>query len=175
MTNVWQFVGYKNSGKTTLISSLIPLLKDKGFKTAVIKHDVHGFTLDHPGTDTNEFHEAGADGVAITSPFRTAVIHEEGARLQELIISLQRYDLILVEGFKQEAYPKLLLLRSSEDIELLDQVSEVRVLVLNPNMDKNNELLLEFQRSSSVPIFDWNEVSNITEWMCQEMNRLRTK
>lgn len=168
--NVWQIVGYKNSGKTTLISSLIPLLKDKGFRTAVIKHDVHGFTLDHPGTDTNEFHEAGADAVAITSPYRTALIREEGVSLQALIQQFQGYDVILVEGFKLEAYPKLLLLRSHEDIELLDQVSMVRGLVLNPDIDRNNELLLAFQRSSSVPMFNWNETLEIAEWMWQKMN-----
>lgn len=168
--NVWQIIGYKNSGKTTLISMLIPFFKARGFRTVVIKHDVHGFTLDHPGTDTNEFHEAGADAVAITSPYRTALIREEGVSLEELIQQFQGYDLILVEGFKLEAYPKLLLLRSHEDVELLDQVNNVRGLVFNPDMDKNAELLLAFQRSSLVPMFNWNEPMEIAKWMWQEMN-----
>lgn len=49
---VCQFFGYKNSGKTTLICHLIPLLQQNGFTVAVIKHDAHGFEIDQPGTDT---------------------------------------------------------------------------------------------------------------------------
>lgn len=167
--NIWQITGYKNSGKTTLITALIPLLKAKGCKTAVIKHDIHGFQLDHPGTDTHSFHEAGADAVAITSPYRSAVIVEEGETLQQIVDRLQHYDVVLVEGFKQALYPKLLLLRNHEDGELLDKVKEVRGLVVNHDMKKEHELLLDYNKSNPVPVFTWNETEDIAEFMWHEM------
>ncbi|MGM1044635.1 MAG: molybdopterin-guanine dinucleotide biosynthesis protein B [Bacillota bacterium] len=166
---VWQITGYKNSGKTTLITALIPLLKAKGCRTAVVKHDTHGFNLDHPGTDTHSFHEAGADTVAITSPYQTAVIVEEGETLQQLVDRFQDYDVILVEGFKQELYPKLLLLRDHEDEELLESVRGVKGLVVHHDMKKEHELLLEYNKSNPVPVFTWNETDEIAAFLWHEM------
>lgn len=60
--NVVQICGYKNSGKTTLIAALLPLLKEQGLRVAVIKHDSHGFDIDHKGTDTFRFREAERKG-----------------------------------------------------------------------------------------------------------------
>lgn len=168
---VWQITGYKNSGKTTLVSALIPLLKSKGCRTAVIKHDVHGFNLDHSGTDTHSFREAGADAVAITSPNRSALIWEEGETLQQMVEQLQEYDVILVEGFKQETYPKLLLLRGREDMELLEQVSELRGIVIQSQMKREQGLLLEYLSSNPVPVFEWSDAEEIAAFMWQEMQR----
>lgn len=62
--------GTKNSGKTTLITRLLPVLTGKGYKVAVIKHDGHDFACDVPGTDSYRFTENGAYGVAVFSPHR---------------------------------------------------------------------------------------------------------
>ena len=62
--------GVHNSGKTTLLEKLLPLLRRRGLKVGVIKHDGHDFTPDVPGTDSFRLREAGADGVAVYSSQR---------------------------------------------------------------------------------------------------------
>ncbi|WP_458122228.1 molybdopterin-guanine dinucleotide biosynthesis protein B [Paenibacillus sp. Z6-24] len=128
---VVQIVGYKNSGKTTLVTGLLRLGVARGMRIAVIKHDAHEFQMDHAGTDTFAHTEAGAAAVAITSPARTAIIREQPSTLQQLVMELaahaaKPYDLILVEGFKQENYPKAVLIARESDVELLDQLSELQ-------------------------------------------------
>lgn len=157
-----QLCGYKNSGKTTLITALIPLLKQHGLRIAVIKHDRHGFEMDHEGTDTYKYREAGAEGIAIASPGRTAMLREAEMELTSLIQLYCDYDLVLVEGYKMEPYPKLVLLRGPEDIELVDQVKEIRGLVVRPDMLKEPSALLHIQQRAEVPLFSWNDTERIT-------------
>lgn len=157
-----QICGYKNSGKTTLITALIPLLKQHGLRVSVIKHDRHGFEMDHKGTDTYKFREAGAEGIAIASPGRTAILQEMELELESLIQLYSDYDLVLIEGYKMEPYPKLVLLRGSEDIELLDQVEEIRGLVVRPDMLKEPSAMQPIQLRTAVPLFTWNDTERIT-------------
>lgn len=105
--------GVKNSGKTTLITKLIPVLNARGCRTAVVKHDGHDFSCDIPGTDTYKFIESGAYGTAIFSPYRMFV-HKVGTGENEesLISMFPEADLILLEGFKESSYPKLEIIRS---------------------------------------------------------------
>lgn len=106
--------GVKNSGKTTLITKLIPVLGEKGYRTAVIKHDGHDFACDIPGTDTYKFTDSGAYGVAIFSPYRM-FIHKVGTGETEesLIAMFPEADLILMEGFKELTCPKLEIVRKA--------------------------------------------------------------
>ncbi|WP_082210227.1 molybdopterin-guanine dinucleotide biosynthesis protein B [Paenibacillus durus] len=122
---VCQVVGYKNSGKTTLICELIPLLKAKGCSVAVIKHDVHGFETDRPGTDTWKQREAGAGAVAITGKDQSFIYESRSRELAELIQAFMHYDYVLVEGFKEEPYPKIVLLRNEADLELASRLHGV--------------------------------------------------
>ena len=94
------FAGYSGSGKTTLIEALIPILKDKGFKVAVIKHDAHRIEIDHEGKDTYRFSKAGADEVMISSKDRSVYIRERERTLDEMIRDADGMDIILVEGYK---------------------------------------------------------------------------
>lgn len=129
MTPVVQIVGYKNSGKTTLITRLVKIFNGMSLRVAVIKHDLHGFEADREGTDSFRFREAGAAAAAITSPWRTAIFEERETPLAKLIEQFDRYDLILVEGFKREAYPKMVLLRSAEDEPLIQDLQQVFAVV----------------------------------------------
>ncbi|MDT3424732.1 molybdopterin-guanine dinucleotide biosynthesis protein B [Paenibacillus forsythiae] len=122
---VCQFVGYKNSGKTTLISELIPLLRARGCSVAFIKHDVHGFETDHPGTDTWKQREAGAGAVAITGKDQSFIYEARSRELAELIDGFAQYDYVLVEGFKEEPCPKIVLIRNEADLELLSRLRGV--------------------------------------------------
>lgn len=110
--------GVKNSGKTTLITKLIPVLNAKGYRTAVIKHDGHDFSCDIPGTDTYRFVESGAYGTAIYSPYRMFV-HKVGTgeREEDLIAMFPEADLILMEGFKELPFPKLEIIRSGVSVK----------------------------------------------------------
>lgn len=102
-------VGAKGAGKTTLIERLIPEFQRRGRCVAVIKHDVHGFEIDHEGTDTWRFAIAGADIEAINGPNKLAIVRQTrgGMSLGELAGLMTGVDLILVEGYSQEPIPKI--------------------------------------------------------------------
>ncbi|GAB6930216.1 molybdopterin-guanine dinucleotide biosynthesis protein B [Paenibacillus sp. JCM 10914] len=163
--------GYKNSGKTTLISSLLPMLKARGIRTGVIKHDGHSFDMDHPGTDTYRFREAGAASIAITSAARTAIIREEGSELGDLLEGLDSMDLILVEGFKQQQYPKLVMLRKLQDLALLNELVDVRGIVVTRELCNKPAQLLEVQKKLPVPVYAWDDVEQIMRWIVASMER----
>lgn len=107
------FVASSGTGKTTLLKKLIPLLKQHGLRIGMIKHAHHDFDIDIPGKDSYELRKAGADQTLVASSQRWALITEtsgqDEADLAELIaqLDLRRLDLILVEGFKHVAYPRI--------------------------------------------------------------------
>lgn len=104
---VFAISGYKNSGKTTLLTKLIPELKSRGFKVAVIKHDGHDFESDVPGTDSYRFQKAGAYGTAVYSSKRLMITKEyEEPDEKMLIEAFGEADIILIEGLKNSGYPK---------------------------------------------------------------------
>jgi molybdopterin-guanine dinucleotide biosynthesis protein B len=107
------FVGYSGSGKTTLLTRVITLLRERGYRLGVIKHAHHSFDIDQPGKDSYELRHAGASQMLVASQFRQALITEtpdqaEDPKLQDLVNQLDsaNLDLILVEGFKHEPYPR---------------------------------------------------------------------
>jgi molybdopterin-guanine dinucleotide biosynthesis protein B len=113
------FAAYSGTGKTTLLRKLLPLLRARGLRIAVIKHAHHTFDTDVPGKDSYELRRAGAAQMLVTSRHRWALVTETGdtgePRLEELLghLSQDALDLILVEGFKAEPIPKIELHRPS--------------------------------------------------------------
>ena len=105
--------GIKNSGKTTLIEGILPVLLKHGMKVAVIKHDGHEFEPDVPGTDSYRHRKAGAMGTAVFSGNRFLVAKEVPATELELAGFFPEADLILLEGMKGSDYPKLEVVRAS--------------------------------------------------------------
>lgn len=103
--------GYSGSGKTTLIEKLLPRLVEAGLRVAVIKQSHHDFAIDIPGKDSWRHRQAGAAEVLLTSPHRWMLVNElRGAPEPELAEHLARLspcDLVLVEGYKHAAIPKL--------------------------------------------------------------------
>src|SRR5512139_4208410 len=107
---VFGIAGYSGSGKTTLIERVLPLLSARGLRVAVIKHTHHDFDVDRPGKDSWRAREAGAAAVLLASDHRTALLTEHRdapPSLEELLDQLPPCDLVLVEGYKREAIPKL--------------------------------------------------------------------
>lgn len=108
------FVASSGTGKTTLLKQLIPLLKARGLQLALIKHTHHQFDIDTPGKDSYELRQAGAEQVMVASSRRWALMVEtpnqiDDPQLDSLIQHLDSsaLDLILVEGFKHAAIPKI--------------------------------------------------------------------
>ncbi|MDF2938186.1 MAG: molybdopterin-guanine dinucleotide biosynthesis protein B-like protein [Paenibacillaceae bacterium] len=121
---VVQVVGYKNAGKTTLLCRLVELLAARGYEVGTVKHDAHRFQMDVEGKDTWRHREAGARVVAISSEAegRTCYLEERYTPLAEMLERMQDMDVVLVEGFKAEGYPKLAIIRIMEQLELLDRL-----------------------------------------------------
>tara|TARA_B100000287_G_C20652052_1_gene787252 strand:- start:522 stop:1034 length:513 start_codon:yes stop_codon:yes gene_type:complete len=107
------FAGYSGVGKTTILTEVIKILSAKGLKIAVIKHAHHNFDVDKPGKDSYELRKSGAKEVLVSSKNRWALIYEnyeeKESILSELIekINPDKVDIIIVEGFKNEKFPKI--------------------------------------------------------------------
>jgi len=108
---VFGLAGYSGAGKTTLIERLLPLFVARGLAVSLIKHTHHDFDLDRPGKDSFRHREAGASQVMLVCDQRWVLMNElRGApepTLEEQLSRLTPCDLVLVEGFKYTAIPKL--------------------------------------------------------------------
>ncbi len=108
---VFGFAGWSGSGKTTLIEKLIPRFAGAGLRVSLIKHAHHTFDVDQPGKDSYRHRHAGASEVLVTSSRRWVLMHElRGAVEPAFEAQLERLspcDLVIVEGFKHAAIPKL--------------------------------------------------------------------
>ena len=103
--------GVKNSGKTTLIERLLPELKKRGIRVATIKHDAHLFEADRPGTDSYRHLQAGAVGAAVFDREKYQLSIYRPVDELTLIDQFPNADLILLEGFKDSAWPKIEIVR----------------------------------------------------------------
>jgi molybdopterin-guanine dinucleotide biosynthesis protein B len=143
--------GWSGSGKTTLITKVLPVLIGRGLKVSTLKHAHHGFDLDKPGKDSFMHRASGATEVIISSERRWAVLHElrgeEEWDLPTLLSKASPVDLVLVEGFKREPFPKLEIFRKEnckpllhpDDPHIIAIASDVSVLDAKvPVIDLNN-------------------------------------
>ena len=155
--------GFKNSGKTTLTARLISEFCGLGLRVSSVKHAHHEFDLDQPGTDTDQHRSAGASEVLISSSRRWALMHEIGEEeteptLSELVSKLAPCDLILAEGFKNENHPKLLLISSSEQLNLLSNITNVVAIAAEPSLKMD---------TTGLPRFDRNDLSSVSTFIVQ--------
>lgn len=108
---VFGVTGWKNSGKTTLVSRLVAEITARGFFVSTVKHAHHNFDIDQKGRDSYAHREAGAQEVALVSGRRWALMHElrgdEEPSLDEVLAKLSPCDLVIVEGYKRETHPKI--------------------------------------------------------------------
>lgn len=116
-------VGWKNSGKTTLVVELVRILSERGLRVSTIKHAHHAFDIDHPGKDSHMHREAGAVDVIVSSGARWAHMHElrgeAEPELADLLPRLGEADLVIVEGFKRDPHKKIEVIPPDFDGELL--------------------------------------------------------
>jgi molybdopterin-guanine dinucleotide biosynthesis protein B len=109
--------GWSGAGKTTLLAQVIPRLVARGLAVSTVKHAHHSFDVDQPGKDSHTHRLAGATEVLVGSASRWALVHElrgqPEASLGALLGKLSPVDLVIVEGFKREAHPKLEVYRAA--------------------------------------------------------------
>jgi len=156
--NVFGFAGFSGSGKTTLIEQLIPRFVEAGLKVSLIKHAHHDFDIDKPGKDSHRHREAGAGEVLITSDRRWALMHElRGLPEPGLEVQLARLspcDLVLVEGYKRSAIPKLEIHRPASGQALLAP-QEHNIIAVAADGPVKTEL----------PVLDLNQPGKIAEFI----------
>lgn len=134
--NIYGIVGWKNSGKTTLMERLVAEITARGLAVSTIKHAHHAFDIDRPGKDSFRHRAAGAAEVLIGSGARWALMHElRGAPeppLADLLARLSPVDLVLIEGFKRDDHPKVEAHRAATGAPLIAAGDEtVRAIATN--------------------------------------------
>jgi len=126
-------VGFKNSGKTTLLTHWIRLAKEQGLKVAVIKHHGHGAKLDMPNEqkDSMQYISSGADTSLVAGGGFTQHILQQQLNYEQLIqlAKWEAPDIILVEGYKDEMGEKVVLVREQDDWEALQLVERIALVV----------------------------------------------
>ncbi|MBN1365782.1 MAG: molybdopterin-guanine dinucleotide biosynthesis protein B [Syntrophaceae bacterium] len=154
-TPLISIVGKSNSGKTTLIEKLIPELLKRGYRVATIKHNKHGFDIDHEGKDSWRHKKAGAFATVIACPTRVAFVedidhdHSLGEIRDKYI---KGADVILAEGYKGNPFPKIEVFRSKFKRDLL--------------CDKEDNLLAvasDVKLDIDVTYFDINDLKSIVD------------
>lgn len=156
------FAAYSGTGKTSLLTRLIPLLKQRGLKIGVIKHSHHDFEIDYPGKDSYRLRSAGASPVMLVSPFRRAVITEFSPQRDiALMEQLAEFpsadlDLILVEGFRHEPFAKIELHRPSLGKDLLFPHDDSIIAIASDQA---------LDTPSQLPCLDLNDPTGISEFI----------
>lgn len=160
------FSAYSGTGKTTLLKQIIPLLKLRKLRLAVIKHAHHHFELDQPGKDSYEIRKSGADHTIICTTTRMAQITEfptpeAEPSLQEIINTLNpnQFDLVMVEGYKHIEFTKIELHRAELKKPYLhpDDPNIVAIACDAPIPDTN------------LPILDINDIQRIAHFIYQRI------
>lgn len=128
---VLQIVGYKNSGKTTLVCKIIAALTAEGYRVGSAKHDAHEFRLDDPTTDSDLHLSSGALETILTSQTATRAMRKSSTSLHEIAQQLAgKVDILIAEGFKTATYPKIALIHHHDEMrDLLSQSSDIRLWI----------------------------------------------
>ena len=116
MIPVISIIGRSNTGKTTLIEKLVPEFRRRGYRVATIKHAAGGFEIDREGKDSWRHKKAGAYKTILISPTGMALMEvlEREYSVEELIdLYIKDADVILLEGHKNNPYPKIEVLRKN--------------------------------------------------------------
>ncbi len=155
MAPIISIVGKSGSGKTTLLEKVISELTRRGYSVGVLKHDAHGFEIDHEGKDSWRHKQAGAKVVALSSPERFAVINDvdrEWTPERLAACYLSGVDVVVTEGFKKSPFPK---------IEVVRKANSSR-----PVCGKDKLLIAfasDFRVSRRLPVYKLNDFKGIAD------------
>jgi molybdopterin-guanine dinucleotide biosynthesis protein B len=155
MIPVVSVVGKSNSGKTTLIEKMIGELIRRGYRVATIKHNRHGFEIDHEGKDSWRHKQAGARTTVIASAHRVAVVEdvEKDLDIGELVDRYIRdVDIVLSEGFKKNPFPKIEVNRS-----------EMNQALICSHADNLLAICSDRRLTAAVPCLDINDIGGLVD------------
>lgn len=164
LQKILQVVGYQNSGKTTLMEQLIRQATACGLKVGTIKHHGHGGIPMSESKDSFRHEEAGASVTAVEGDGTLRMsIHQSSWKLDDIlaIYASFKLDLILIEGYKDEHYSKVVLLRTLEDQVLLQKVSNIICVIYWPSFPLEKPL--------EYPTFSIHEQAQYMEFLMAEM------
>jgi molybdopterin-guanine dinucleotide biosynthesis protein B len=148
-------VGKSNTGKTTLLEKLIPELVKRGYRVATIKHNMHGFDIDHEGKDSWRHKKAGANITIVSSPHQLALIQDvdHNYSLDEIRDKyIKNADIILTEGYKGNPFPKIEVFRA-----------ELKRALLCGKEDNLLAVAADIKLDTGVPCFDINDSQSIVD------------
>ena len=155
MPQIISIVGRSQSGKTTLIERLIPVLKGRGYKIGTIKHSHHIFDFDKTGKDSWRHKDAGAETVIIASPDKIAMVKNDH---QGTLAGLEKFfddlDLVITEGYKKESKPKIEVIRAARHADALLKNDSHLVAVVS-----DVDLQLE------VPVFGLEDIDQLADFI----------
>lgn len=158
MVPVLSIVGCGQCGKTTMVEKLIAELIRRGYVVGTLKHDVHGFSMDHEGKDTWRHKQAGARAVAIIGPDQVALVRSTPKgefSVYDAIRLLGPIDLVITEGFKRMAFPKIEIFSSVRNEGALLCADDPQLLAVAGDLPVETAL----------PCFDWNDVAAIADFV----------
>ena len=144
--------GTKNTGKTTLIESLLPILTGQGYVVAVVKHHGHKFDPDIPGTDTYRFNHNGAIGTVITDDDCFMLVKNQFKSPEELIEYFPEADIVILEGYKESSFPKIEMRRYNEPLDI-DPDTVVAIVSDIPDIE------------TEVPVFKYDELDETADFI----------
>jgi molybdopterin-guanine dinucleotide biosynthesis protein B len=160
-------VGWKNSGKTTLVTKLIAEFVARGVRVASVKHAHHIFEIDHAGTDSFRHRLAGASAVAVVSARRLALIRElaeeEAPPLSHVLAQLGPSDLVLVEGYKSLSLPKI-------EVRRRESNRDGDLAAWDPNV---LAIAADYDLAAAVPVLDLNDPAAIADLIDQAVGPIR--
>ena len=154
---VISFIGWSGSGKTTFIEKLIPVLRRRGLRLAVIKHDGHDFQMDREGKDTYRFTAAGAECVAIANSSHAAIIDSRPLGFEELCGRVGSVDLVIAEGWTELPYPQIEVLRGQDTLRCLHR-------------DRLLAVITDRCPSLSLPLFGLEDTEAVADFICEYLN-----
>lgn len=171
------FIAPSGTGKTQLLKALITRLKSKGFDVAVIKHSHHNFEIDKPGKDSYELRMSGATQMLIASKYRWALISENESPKHEVTLNTlitqldqENLDIILVEGFKFERFPKIEVYRfeatSSKPAYTPLFLSDPDIIAVAA--DKS------LVPQNGIPLLDINDIKQISQFIIHYFSLIKT-
>jgi molybdopterin-guanine dinucleotide biosynthesis protein B len=162
LPSILGIAAYSGTGKTTLLTRVIPLLREQGLNVALVKHAHHNFEPDQPGKDSYELRKAGAGQVLVASHRLWALFREDGEDEEPVLGNLVQHldrrdlDLILVEGFKHEPIPKIELYRPSMGLEPMYPADADIIAVATDD---------DLQQPTKLPVLDLNSPSSVAEFI----------
>lgn len=167
---VFGVTGWKNSGKTTLVSRLVAEITSRGFCVSTVKHAHHNFDIDQKGRDSYAHREAGAQEVALVSGRRWALMHElrgdEEPSLEEVLAKLSPCDLVIVEGYKRETHPKIEARRVGANSDRPLAPDDPSIVAIACDTALVGEAL---------PVFDIDDISRIADFALNQSGLPRHK